>query len=51
MIRKRLLSIVPEAKKYITMNVIFQWLGMCNNVVMVYTIVYLLNTIIEANYL
>lgn len=47
MIKRRLLGLVPKAKKYIAMNVIFQWLGMCNNVVMVYTIAYLLNACIE----
>lgn len=38
MIKKRLLEIVPESKKYIAMNVLFQWLGMCCNIVMMYTI-------------
>ena len=38
MIKKRLLRIVPKSKKYIAMNVLFQWLGMCANVVMVVTI-------------
>lgn len=42
MIKKRLLGLVPESTKYIIMNVIFQWLGMCSNVIMVYTIAYLL---------
>ena len=46
MIKKRLLEIVPESKKYIAMNVLFQWLGMCCNIVMMYTIVYLLNSLL-----
>ena len=46
MIKKRLLEIVPESKKYIAMNVLFQWLGMCCNIVMMYTIAYLLNSLL-----
>lgn len=40
------MEIVPESKKYIAMNVLFQWLGMCCNIVMMYTIVYLLNSLL-----
>ncbi len=47
MIKKRLLGLVPESKRYIAANVIFQWFGMCSNVVMVYTIAYLLNRMIK----
>lgn len=46
MIKKRLLEIVPESKKYIAMNVLFQWLGMCCNIVMMYTIACLLNSLL-----
>ena len=46
MIKKRLLEIVPESKKYIAMNVLFQWLGLCCNIVMMYTIAYLLNSLL-----
>lgn len=46
MIKKRLLDLVPKSKRYIAENVLFQWLGMCSNVVMVYTIAYLLNSLI-----
>ena len=47
MIKKRLLEIVPESKKYIAENVVFQWLGMCCNIVMVFTIAHILNALIN----
>lgn len=47
MIKKRLLEIVPESKKYIAMNVLFQWLGMCCNIVMMYTIAQILSSLSE----
>ena len=53
MIKKRLLEIVPESKKYIASNVLFQWLNMWCNIVMVYTIAYLLTDLlngIQLNY-
>lgn len=53
MIKKRLLKIVPESKKYIASNVLFHWLNMWCNIVMVYTIAYLLTDLlngIQINY-
>lgn len=47
MIKKRLLEIVPESKKYIAENVVFQWMGMCCNIVMVFTIAHILNDLIN----
>lgn len=47
MIKKRLLELVPESKKYIAENVVFQWLGMCCNIVMVFTIAHILNALIN----
>lgn len=47
MIKKRLLEIVPESKKYIAMNVLFQWLGLCCNIVMMYTIAQILSSLSE----
>lgn len=47
MIKKRLLEIVPESKKYIAMNVLFQWLGMCCNIMMMYTIAQILSSLSE----
>lgn len=53
MIKKRLLEIVPESKKYIASNVLFQWLNMWCNIVMVHTVAYLLTDLlngIQINY-
>lgn len=47
MIKKRLLEIVPESKKYIAENVVFQWMGMCCNIVMVFTIAHISNDLIN----
>lgn len=47
MIKGRLLGLVPESKKYIALNVIFQWLGLCSNVVMVYTIAGMLDSLMN----
>ena len=48
MIKKRLLALVPESKRYIAANVIFQWLGMCSNIAIVYTIATMLGSLIAA---
>jgi len=45
MIKKRLLGIVPESKKYIAMNVIFQWFGMGANVLLVISMANILNAV------
>ena len=34
MIKTRLIGLVPESKKYIAVNVVAQWLGLCASVVM-----------------
>jgi len=47
MIKRRLLGIVSESRKYIAENVLFQWIGMWSNVVMVYTIAFLLDAILK----
>lgn len=46
MIKKRLLGLVPNSKRYIAANVIFQWLGMCSNIALVYTIATMLGSLI-----
>ncbi len=46
MIKKRLLGLVPNSKRYIAANVIFQWLGMCSNIAIVYTIATMLGSLI-----
>lgn len=48
MIKKRLLALVPESKRYIAANVLFQWLGMCSNIAIVYTIATMLGSLIAA---
>lgn len=47
MIKKRLLDVVPESKWYIAENVVFQWLGMCCNIVMIYMIASFLASLID----
>lgn len=49
MIKKRLLALVPESKRYIAANVIFQWLGMCSNIAIVYTIATMLGSLISGD--
>lgn len=48
MIKKRLLTLVPESKRYIAANVLFQWLGMCSNIAIVYTIATMLGSLIAS---
>lgn len=48
MIKKRLLALVPESKRYIAANVLFQWLGMCSNIAIVYTIATMLGSLIAS---
>ena len=42
MINKRLIGIVPESKKYIARNVLFQWVSLIANIVMMISITMLL---------
>ena len=42
MINKRLIGVVKESKRYIFKNVIFQWISLLANIVMMGTIAYLL---------
>lgn len=46
MMNKRLISMVGESKKYIAGNVIFQWLGMLANILMMYSITEFLGTLL-----
>lgn len=45
MIKKRLIGLVPESKKYIVANVLFQWISLCCNVVLICTIAGVLNSL------
>lgn len=42
MIKKELIGLIPETKKYIALNILFQWLGLLANIVMMYNIALLL---------
>ena len=46
MMNKRLIAMVGESKKYIASNVIFQWLGMLANILMMYSIIEFLGTLL-----
>ena len=46
MMDKRLIAMVGESKKYIAGNVIFQWLGMLANILMMYSITGFLGTLL-----
>lgn len=46
MMNKRLIAMVGESKKYIAGNVIFQWLGMLANILMMYSITEFLGTLL-----
>ncbi len=46
MMNKRLIAMVDESKKYIVGNVIFQWLGMLANILMMYSITGFLGTLL-----
>ncbi len=42
MINKRLIALVAESKKYVTLNVLLQWISLVANIVMMTSITYLL---------
>lgn len=46
MMNKRLIAMVGEEQKYIAGNVIFQWLGMLANILMMYSITEFLGTLL-----
>ena len=46
MIKKRLIGLVPESKKYIAANILCQWISLCCNVVMIGVIAGVLNNLI-----
>ena len=46
MMNKRLIAMVGDSKKYIAGNVIFQWLGMLANILMMYSITGFLGTLL-----
>ena len=49
MIDKRLLKTVPNSKKYIALNVVFQWISLCVNAFMMISITVFLQKILNNN--
>ena len=47
MINKRLIGIVPQSKKYIAQNVLFQWISLLANIIMMIAITSLLGKLFE----
>ncbi|MBS5736940.1 MAG: ABC transporter ATP-binding protein/permease [Clostridiales bacterium] len=47
MINKRLIGIVPESKKYIVGNVIFQWFSLAANVAMIWSVTFFIGKLFE----
>ena len=47
MINKRLLELVPESKKPIRLTVLFQWIGLACNIVMIFAVTGLLSELYE----
>lgn len=47
MINKRLIGVVKESKRYIFKNVVFQWISLLANIVMMGTIAYLLQSLYQ----
>ncbi len=47
MINKRLIGIVPESKKYIVGNVIFQWFSLAANVAMIWSVTFSIGKLFE----
>ncbi len=47
MINKRLIGIVPESKKYIARNVLFQWISLLSNIAMMISITTLLSKLFD----
>ena len=45
MINKRLIALVEESKKYVTLNVLLQWISLVANIVMMTSITYLLQNL------
>ena len=48
MINKRLISLVPESKRHIIKNVLFQWLSLLGNIAMILSVTWLLANIFSA---
>ena len=43
MIKKRLIQLSGDSMKHVIRNVLFQWLGLCSNMILVFSLAYLIN--------
>ena len=50
MIDKKIIGIVPESKKYVTFNVLFQWIALISNIVTIFTFVNVLGRLLNGTY-
>ena len=50
MIDKKIVGIVPESKKYVGLNVLFQWLSLISNILIIFTIVNVINSLFKGSY-
>ena len=50
MIDKKIIGIVPKSKKYVGLNVLFQWLSLISNIVIIFTIVNVINSLYKGTY-
>ena len=50
MIDKKIIGIVPQSKKYVKFNVLFQWIALVSNIVTIFTFVHVINSLYEGTY-
>ena len=50
MIDKKIIGIVPQSKKYVKLNVLFQWIALISNIVTIFTFVNVLNRLYKGTY-
>ena len=50
MIDKKIIGIVPESKKYVKLNVLFQWIALISNIVTIFTFVHVINSMYVGTY-
>lgn len=49
MIKKRLIALSGDSMKHVKRNVLFQWLGLCSNIVLIFSLAYMMERIFFAN--
>lgn len=50
MIDKKIIGIVPQSKKYVKLNVLFQWISLVSNIVTIFTFVHVINSLYTGTY-